>query len=274
VTGVAAASRLSGAGLRVVLVDDGLVLGGALASVPHRAAAMFAESPLAGVEILERSMAAGVYDGELLLVGAAGEAILMRPRATLFATGAHDGALAVPGNDLPGIFSARALCRLVHAGIVPDGPAAVIGAGFWADELVSALGDAPILRFAPEAVIDVRGVGGVRAITVREGPHDGGSAPELPAEGSLATHAVAVVALALPGAPAFELCAQAGAEVRFDPAIGYAVITDDHGRAAAGVWAAGECTGKPFDPEALRAEGQRVAADLAAALGGGSDRRL
>jgi sarcosine oxidase subunit alpha len=79
---------------------------------------------------------------------------------------------------------------------------------------------------------------------------------------------VAVVALALPGAPAFELCAQAGAEVRFDAALGYVVVTDEHGRAAPSVWAAGECTGKPFDPEGLRAEGQRVAADLAAALGG------
>ena len=43
----------------------------------------------------------------------------MRPRATLFATGAHDGVLAVPGNDLPGVLSARALCRLVHAGTPP-----------------------------------------------------------------------------------------------------------------------------------------------------------
>jgi len=255
VTGIAAASRLRAAGLAVVLVDDGLQLGGALAGAPARAAELFARSPLAGVEVLARSVVAGCYDGELLVVTSDGDAILVRPRATVFATGAHDGALAVPGNDLPGVLSARALCRLVHGGIVPDGPVAIVGAGFWADELALSLGSSPVLRIAPEALVDVRGTGGVRAVTVRESGH-------------LAVHEVAVVALALPGAPAFELAAQAGAEVRFDPALGYVVITDDRGRAAAsaGVWAAGECAGRGFDPEALHAEGERVAAAVAQSL--------
>ncbi len=255
VTGVAAASRLRAAGLAVVLVDDGLELGGALACTPERAAELFAASPLAGVEVLARSVVAGFYEGEILIVTAAADAVLVRPRATVFATGAHDGALAVPGNNLPGVLSARALCRLIHAGITPDGPVAIVGAGFWADELALALGTAPVLRLAPEALVDVRGTGGVRAVTVREG-------------GNLAVHQVAVVALALPGAPAFELAAQAGAEVRFDPATGYVVVTDERGRAAgAAVWAAGECAGRSFDPVALRLEGERVAVDVAGVLG-------
>jgi sarcosine oxidase subunit alpha len=187
------------------------------------------------------------------VVRADGDAVLVRPRATLFATGAHDGVLAFPGNDLPGIFSARALCRLVHAGVVPDGPAAIVGDGFWADTLAHALPEAPLLRVAPGDVVDVRGTGGVRSITVREA-------------GVLATHAVSVVALALPGAPSFELAAQAGAATRFDPATGYAVVVDADGRAAPSVWAAGECTGKPFDPDALEADGERVAASIASAL--------
>ncbi len=240
----AAASRASprprasrALGLAVVLVDDGLELGGALACTPARAAELFAASPLVGVEILSRAVVAGFYEGELLIVTAQGEAILVRPRATVFATGAHDGVMAVPGNDLPGVLSARALCRLIHAGIVPDGPTAIVGGGFWADELSLALGDAPALRLAPEALVDVRGTGGVRAIGAREG-------------GTLAVHEVAVVALALPGAPAFELAAQAGAELRFDPALGYVVVTSERGRAAGAtaVWAAGECAGKAFDP--------------------------
>ncbi len=217
-------------------------------------------------------MAAGVYEGDVLIASA--EAALVRPRAIVFASGAHDGALAVPGNDLPGIFSARALCRLVHAGIVPDGPAVVVGAGFWADELERALGlaapEAPpvrAFRVAAGDLVDVRGTGGVRAVTVRD-----------PAAGLL-TREAAVVALALPGAPAFELAAQAGAATRFDPALGYVVQTGEHGRVvlagaaeAAGaprpplLWAAGECAGGLFDPAALRAEGERVAADVARAL--------
>ena len=190
----------------------------------------------------------------------------MRPRAVVFASGAHDAALAVPGNDLPGIFSARALCRLVHAGVTPDGPTVLVGGGFWADELGRALAPqaAAVLRVAPEDLVDVRGTGGVRAVTLRD------------TAAGLVTREAAVVALALPGAPAFELAAQAGAATRFNPALGYVVRTAEHGRVVldptAGaparplLWAAGECAGRPFDPEALRAEAERVAADVAREL--------
>ncbi len=54
--------------------------------------------------------------------------------------------------------------------------------------------------------------------------------------------------------------------MRFDPAHGYTVVTDARGRCAPNVWAAGECAGAAFDPEALRAEGERVAEDVLAAL--------
>jgi sarcosine oxidase subunit alpha len=250
VTGIAAASRLSALGMRVVLVDDGMALGGALAGAPDLLRALLSASPLAETLVLDRSTAAGDYDGDLLVARADGDAVLVRPRATLFATGAHDGAAVFPGNDLPGIFASRALCRLADAGIVPDGPVALVGGGFWADALARALGDAQVFRFAMADVVDVRGTGGVRAITVREGD-------------KLEVRHVAVVALALPGAPAFELAAQAGAQTRFEATLGYAVVTDANGRAASSVWAAGECTGKPFDPDALKAEGERVADAIA-----------
>ena len=255
ITGVVAASRLHAAGRRVVLVDDGIALGGALAGAPRRFAELLRGAPLAGVEIFSRAVAAGFYDGEILVVTASREAVVVRPRATLFATGAHDGVLAVPDNDLPGVLSARALCRLLHGGVEPDGVTAIVGDGFWADELVAALGEGghSFLRFPVAAVVDVRGTGGVRALTVRE-------------DGALATHRVVLVALEIAGAPAFELAAQAGAEARFDPALGYVVTTAEDGRAGEGLWAAGECTGKPFAPDALRAEAERVAAHMADAL--------
>jgi sarcosine oxidase subunit alpha len=255
-TGLAAASALLAAGLEVALIDDGLALGGALSALPERAAELASRHAVGGAQILSRSVAAGYYDGELLVVTPAVEAWLVRPRATLFATGAHDGVLAVPGNDLPGVFSARALCRVVHAGIEPDGPTVIVGSGFWADELSRALGGdgaAAVLRVDPADLVEVRGTGGVRTITVREA-------------GALVQHRVAVVAVARPGAPSFELAAQAGAAQRFDPQLGFVVVTDASGRAAEGVFAAGECAGMAFEPEALVAEGRRVAAAISTAL--------
>ncbi|APR74837.1 Sarcosine oxidase alpha subunit protein [Minicystis rosea] len=255
VAGIAAASALAAHGRSVLLVDDGLALGGALAGAPAVAADLFASCPLDGVTVLAHSIAAGCYDGELLLATASFEAILVRPRALVFATGAHDGTLAVPGNDLPGVFSARALCRLLHGGLEPDGPTAIVGDGFWADELSRALGEAPSMRFVASELVEVRGTASARNVTRRASD-----------TGEITTHGVAAVALALPGAPSFELPAQAGAEVRFDPAIGYAVIIDERGRIAPSAWAVGECTGKPFDPAALRAEGRRIADDVHASL--------
>jgi sarcosine oxidase subunit alpha len=254
VAGISAAAALGAAGRQVVLVDDGLAPGGALVGAPARAAALLSACPLGAVTVFSRSVTAGVYDGEVLAVTAEPEAILVRPRALVFATGAHDGTLAVPGNDLPGVFSARALCRLVRGGLAPDGPTAIVGAGFWADELAAALGDGPVIRIGAADLVDVRGTAVVRGITLRAGVE-------------IATHGAAVVALALPGAPSFELPAQAGAAVRFDPAVGYVVVADAQGRVAEGAWAVGECTGAPFDPDALRAAGERVAAAVHAALG-------
>ena len=155
----------------------------------------------------------------------------------VFATGAHDGVLAFPGNDLPGVFSARALCMLLARGVEPDGPVVVAGSGPWADELAQRLGERAT-RIDVAALVGVEGTAGVKRVIVREGDEERTMKSE-------------VLAVAVPGAPSFELAAQAGAEVRFDPERGYAVVVDEHGRAAEGVCAVGECTGEDFDPDAL-----------------------
>ena len=252
--GIAAASTIAASGKRAALIDDGLAPGGSLACMPRRARALLAACPLTRVTVLSESVAAGVYDRELLVVTAEPDAVVVRPRAIVFATGAHDGTIAVPGNDLPGVLSARAVCRLLAAGVEPDGPTAIVGGGFWADELERALGDRPKLRAPASALVDVHGTAGARRVTLRVERDD------------LVAHHVAVVALALPGAPSFELAAQAGAEVRFDPAVGYVVAADERGRVAEGAWAVGECTGAPIDPDALVAAGKRVARDVIEAL--------
>jgi sarcosine oxidase subunit alpha len=252
--GIGVASRLARANKRVLLADDGLALGGSLAGAPNRAKAWLVDHPLTGVDIRMRSVASGDYFGDLLIATDDG-ALVVRPRARIFTTGAHDGVLSVPNNDLPGIFSARAFCRLLAAGLEPDGPVAIVGeSGFWAEETVAALAGRPSLRLTESEVIAVHGTGGVKSIEVSAG-------------GKTRTHKVTAIALALPGAPAFELAEQAGAAVKFDPATGYRLVADPHGRVADGVWAAGECTGALFDLPALAEASARVAESVLSALG-------
>jgi sarcosine oxidase subunit alpha len=251
--GIGVASRLARAGKRVLLADDGIELGGSLAGAPKHRKTWLADHPLEGVDVRMGSVVVGDYFGDLLLA-TDDFAVVVRPRARIFATGAHDGALSVPNNDLPGIFSARALCRLLAAGLEPDGPVAIVGSGFWAEETLSALAGRPSLRLSESEVICVHGTGGVKSIEVSAGD-------------KARTHKVAVIALALPGAPAFELAEQAGAAVSFDPVIGYRPKADPGGRVAEGVWAAGECTGTPFDLEALAEGSTRVAESVLSALG-------
>jgi sarcosine oxidase subunit alpha len=249
--GIAVASRLAAAGITVALVDDGLTLGGSLVALPDR----FSDRSLNGVKVFSRATAAGVYLGELL-VASAEEAVIVRARAKIFATGAHDGVLAFEGNDLPGVFSARALVTLAGRGLLPSGPVVLAGSGFWADELERRLAPAHItpLRVAPEAVMAAVGTASVKRVRVREGDQE----RLIKAE---------ILAIATPPAPAFEVAAQAGAEARYVDGRGYAVVTDEKGRAGEGLWAAGECRGTDFDPGVIQAEAERVAADVLASLG-------
>lgn len=248
------ASSLAARGAAVCLVDDGVTPGGSLLCAPRVAAAVEREHPLDRVEILPCSVAAGVYGGEVLVAAEEGATVL-RARAKVFATGAHDGVLAVPNNDLPGLFSARALARLASRGILPKGRAAIVGDGFWAEELGASLGERAV-RVRAASVSGVKGTSRVRGLHLRDG-------------GDERTIDVDVIATALPGAPSFEVAAQAGAGVRFDPRAGYAVVCDERGRCGDGLWAAGECTGLPFEPEAIARQARRVADDVAAALGRG-----
>ncbi|HSN97143.1 MAG TPA: FAD-dependent oxidoreductase, partial [Candidatus Nanopelagicales bacterium] len=271
--GVAVASRLAAAGFSVTLIDDGdapcEALAGARATsprYPNRAAEVLAEHPLTGagtgagaggnVQVLQRHVAAGVYLGELLVAGDEG-ALVLCARATIFATGAHDGMVAVPNNDLPGVFSARALCRLLAHGLEPTGPVVLVGEGFWADELAARLGPALAARVPVSSLTEVRGSSEVRGAILEEG-----------APPRRRTVKAVAVALAAPGAPAFEVAAQAGAEARYAKGVGYAVHVDDRGRAAEGVWAVGECTGAPADVGAILESARIVAADVQAALAG------
>jgi sarcosine oxidase subunit alpha len=249
--GRVAASTLAARGVAVCLVDDGVAPGGSTVAAPHIAERVAKTHPWGRVQLLPRSVAAGVYRGEVLVASEEG-AIVVRAAAKIFATGAHDGVLAVPNNDLPGLFSARALAHLAARGILPTRRTAIVGDGFWADLLATTLADRAT-RVPAAHVTGIKGTSRVRALLVRD--ENGDRALE-----------VDVIAAALPGSPSFEVAAQAGANVKLDAHSGYAVACDDDGRCAEGVWATGECTGVPFDPEAIVKQAERVAGDVAGAL--------
>lgn len=257
-SGIAAASKLRAAGLSVCLIDDHGELGGSLRALPERAPEFMARNPLDGVEVLAESVAAGVYLGEVLIAPelgaslAAGDragASVLRARAKVFATGAHDGVIAVPSNDLPGIFSARALCQLLACGVDVEGPVALAGEGFWADELSRLLGDRVAVRVPAPDLVRIKGSSRVKGVSVKSGS-------------KTRSIEVGVVAFEAPASPSFEVAAQAGASVRYAPRIGYEVEVDERGRAGEGVWALGECTGRAFHPEAFESDAAMIAEDV------------
>lgn len=251
--GLTAAATLRRAGLSVWVVDDGPVVGGGQAWLDRLGAPPLpAPETYAGAEVHTSSTVGGLYAGEALLVTPQ-EAVLLTPRATLLATGAHDGVLVTANNDLPGVLSARALARLLALGVEPDGPTCIVGDSWFGRLVKGRLGDGAF-EVGAEDVLAIHGTGGVRGVALRS---DDGER----------TREAALVAVATPGAPAFELALQAGAEARLGERGGYGVLRDEDGRAAPALWATGEVTGAPFDPVATAADAEHVAESVIRALG-------
>lgn len=259
------ASEVAARGARCVLLDDAVALGGALRGAPELLAALEARRPIdpARVTARPRTVAAGLYDGEVIAVGhvrfsdeeGSEHALRIRARAVVLATGAHDGVWVGPGNDLPGVLSARALARLLALGLRPTVPVAVVGAGPWAARLLDALDDATAVAEAD--LVEILGRSRVKGVRVRGGRGD-------------ARLACGLVALALPPAPAFELAGHAGGAPRFTghgfapPRAGGLVVAATAG--APPVYAAGECAGVGEALDEIEADAADVAAAVTAAL--------
>jgi sarcosine oxidase subunit alpha len=244
--GMGAAVELASRGRTVEVVDDDLTWGGSLRALPGDAlspwtelAAAFERALDAGVRLRSRTTAAGIYGDDVLLASPEGVDVVTA-RTLVLAPGAHDGVLAFEGNDLPGVMSARAACRLLSHGVVP-GPRIVAvspaeGARY-ADAYARARPDTTRVVGLPLAA---RGTRRVRAIVVatRDGK------VELPCDAVLVDAA---------GAPSYELAAQAGARLRPAPH-GFVVEVGAGARISAGgrVLALGEVTGAGLDPGAVR----------------------
>lgn len=255
--GLSAACEL---GDRALLVDDALALGGSFALLdPERAAALGHRARGAGAELLSESTALGVYreperaDGALTVPIATERGLLLvSASAVLLATGGHEPLPDFPGNDLPGVFSARAGLLLLAGGVLPADTLAVVGAGRFAERALSLLGTHGVLHVPePQAVKEARGRLELKALLIREGQRT-------------RRLRVGAVLVDLPAVPAVELAVQGGGRVHFVAGRGYALELDDQGRAAPGVWCAGTLSGADDSIASGRNVAERIRGSLSA----------
>jgi sarcosine oxidase subunit alpha len=254
--GMAAAIELGERGRAVEVVEDDLEWGGSLralllqeSSGAHSTAwndlaRRFVDAVTRGVRIRLRTTAAGIYGTDVLLVsedpGGSPHVDVVNARTLVLAPGAHDGAVPFEGNDVPGVLSARAGCRLLAAGVAPGKRAVVI----------STSGGTPFGRIyagaRPETVVvegrPLRVRGSTRVAEVVVDTLDGKR--RFPCD---------LLLVDAPLAPSYELCAQAGAKVEHHDR-GYLVRAGPSGEIRPGIYAVGEAVGTPLAPEALRAE--------------------
>ena len=255
--GMAIATRLAEAGRAVEVIDDQLMPGGgALALGPSEASAFdeirasFMDRVNSGrIRMRSRTVGGGVYGSDLLVVGPEGAEVL-EARAMVFASGAHDGALAFEGNDVPGLMSARAGGLLLARGVLAGKKIVVVvppGGGPFGESFARAVrqGDHATVKVVHGEPVRVRGSSRAKGIVVRD------------EAGREVEHDADVVLLDAPRSPAYELAEQAGATLVHEPR-GFVVVAAA-GRIADGFFAVGEVAGTPLDAAAIGAEATRVA---------------
>jgi NADPH-dependent 2,4-dienoyl-CoA reductase/sulfur reductase-like enzyme len=258
--GIAAATELARRGRAVEVVEDDLEWGGSMRALLLQEGAGahstawdeltrdFARALTRDVRIRLRTTAAGIYGTDILLISedpaACPRVSVVTARTLVLAPGAHDGAVAFEGNDVPAILSARAACRLLAAGVAPGRRPVVISTGG------GTLFGRVYARARPEAVfvegrpVSVRG--GTRVAEVMIDAGDG--------QRRLSCDLLLIDA---PLAPSYELCVQAGARVEHGDR-GYLVRTGPNGEIRPGTYAVGQAVGTPLEPGALRAEARAL----------------
>jgi sarcosine oxidase subunit alpha len=246
--GLVAAEALARRGLGVHVVEDARDFGGHLAVHPGRladedgserdareiAARLAGAARGAGATLLADHAAVGVYEREVA-VDSPSELVRYRPRALVVATGLHEGAVLVPGNDTPGVFSARGAARLLAHGVLPGARVLLAGEGEATGVLAEALARAGAEIEGPfdaTALSLVHGRPSVQRVDVIEN----GKTRRVRCD--------AVVLAAQPSA-VYEVAAQAGLDVEYRDG-GFVVAPIAREGAARGPWlatAAGACTG-------------------------------
>jgi sarcosine oxidase, subunit alpha len=165
VAGLSAAANATG---RVALAE-GSTIGAAATNDDERAAIerLTIAARVAGVELLERHGAIGVYEGPSVPLAGPDELVEVEAARVVVATGAIEAHGVFPGNDLPGVWLGRGAARLAAAGVAP-GERAVVVANTDEGELISeALRSAGThVTVVAGRVLEARGRAQVSSVTV------------------------------------------------------------------------------------------------------------
>jgi sarcosine oxidase subunit alpha len=250
-SGMAVTLELARRGRRVEVVDDSLSWGGSVRALggpewdPLRTAfGQALQGEGSRVVLRLQTTAAGVYGDDVLVAGDEGIEVVTA-RTLVLAPGAYDGVTVFEGNDVPGVMSARAGAWLLEQGVAPGGSIVVAvgeGGGPFGESVLRAHPAATLVRGVP---VRVRGSSRVKEATIAT------------ARGERRV-ACDTLLVDLPRAPAYELCAQAGAPLAHEPR-GF-VVRAPGGRVRDGVFVVGEAGGTALEPLAVGREAAAVAA--------------
>ncbi|MGH6932909.1 MAG: sarcosine oxidase subunit alpha family protein [Dongiaceae bacterium] len=147
--GLAASLAAGRTGARVILIEQDFLLGGSLLSEPTGSGApawlkarLSELESLSNVRVSTRTMAAGLYDGNMLALverhdhrrpdpdkGEARQVVItLRAKAIVFATGAIERPLVFSNNDRPGVMLASAVRNYLNRFAIAPGKRAIIAA--------------------------------------------------------------------------------------------------------------------------------------------------
>ncbi|AUD64750.1 pyridine nucleotide-disulfide oxidoreductase [Tenericutes bacterium MZ-XQ] len=146
-SGLCAASMLIESGLKVMIVDRGLSLGGQLVKQTHKffgSKEQYAKTrgfdiakilidqvkDHGNLEVLQEATVLGLYKDKVATISYQNEYLKIKAKTIIVATGASEKFLAFENNDLPGIYGAGAVQTLMNQfGVKPADEIIMIGSG-------------------------------------------------------------------------------------------------------------------------------------------------
>jgi sarcosine oxidase subunit alpha len=221
--GLAVAERLARSGLEVLAVEEEPFVGGLArdslrwhardgASVcgAEWADRRLSDARRAGVRVRLTASACATFDDGTIVITPE-RALWVRPRVRVFANGSHESVGIFGDNDLPGVYTARAVARALRSGVSVGDAVLVCGASAEDDALADALAIAgvSVSRLSPgETLREAVGMSSVHGAVVST------------REGGTRKVRCDAIASGADRTPAFELAAQAGVQTVVDPARG------------------------------------------------------
>lgn len=305
--GLAAANVANALGVEVLLVDEGLSLGGQLVkqthkffgSREHHAGIRGIDIPKllledqSKVRVMTNTTIIGCYeDGVLSAVTGEDDYFKIKPQKVVFATGASEKFLSFPGNDLPGVYGAGAVQTLMNQyGVIPGKRVLMVGAGN-----IGVIVSYQLLQAGVSVAAVVEGAPNIGAYLVHASKLARAGVPILTrhtileAKGTEAVQSaiiaelddnwqvipgseeeieVDVICLAVGLSPVLDLLNQIGCEAKYVPELGGDVPVRDQNLKTSLDWlyVAGDAAGVE-EASAAMVEGRLAGAAAAAELGG------